>query len=345
MAILVGGPKPIDNFDIFNNGLIELTAGAVTVATASAYRITSGTTFDEFTGTFVYDADGHLVGGTITGWRHSTASDGFTVSGLSIDVADFLTQLDTNDTAGFLGAVFGGADTMTGSALGDDIVAFGGDDKVSGMAGDDILDGGSGNDTLDGGAGADVIDGGADNDSLLGGAGDDLLQGGAGDDIMAGGAGDDTYRVLDAGDKVSEADGQGDDTIISDIDFDLSANGANVENLILGDTAKVGVGNGLDNVIAGAGNDDTLSGNNGDDVLIGGKGADSLTGGVGDDTYDVDDKSDTVVELKDQGNDTILSSIDFDLGVGGANVENLVLFSGAVTGTGNDLNNAIVGND
>src|SRR5262245_235776 len=215
MAGLVGGAKPVDNFDIFNNGLIELTAGAVTVATTSAYRITNGTTFDEFTGTFVYDADGHLISGTITGWRHSTAVDGFTVSGLSIDVADFLTLLDTNDTAGFLSAVFDDADTMTGSALGDNISTYGGDDQVNGKGGDDSLVGSAGKDTLDGGAGADVIEGGDDNDSLLGGAGNDFLDGSGGDDIMVGGVGDDTYRVFEAGDKVEELPGQGLDTIIS----------------------------------------------------------------------------------------------------------------------------------
>jgi Ca2+-binding RTX toxin-like protein len=341
MASLVGGITPVDNFDIFNNGLLDLTVGVVTVATAGAYRITNGTTFDEFTGTFVYDIDGHLISGTITGWRHSTATTGFEVSGLSIDVADFLTQLDTNDTATFLSAVFGGADTMTGTTLGDNINAYGGDDKVSGLGGDDSLEGGSGKDTLDGGAGGDTLSGGADNDSLLGGAGDDFLQGGVGDDTMAGGVGDDIYRVLDTGDKVTEFVGEGDDMIVSDIDFDLSINGANIENLTLTDTAKIGKGNALDNAIFGSGNDDTISGGEGDDTLLGAAGADSMVGGNGDDLYGVEDKTDTVVEEADGGDDTIVSTIDYELG---ANLENLFLAAGAVNGTGNDLNNTILGN-
>jgi Ca2+-binding RTX toxin-like protein len=52
-----------------------------------------------------------------------------------------------------------------------------------------------------------------------------------------------------------------------------------------------------------------------------------------------------VTEVADEGDDDrITSTISFDLSTGGANVEHLTLGVGAVTGTGNDLGNEIVGN-
>ncbi len=80
-------------------------------------------------------------------------------------------------------------------------------------------------------------------------------------------------------------------------------------------------GNALANTITGSAGDDTLNGGAGDDTLRGGLGADLMTGGTGDDVYGVDDVRDAVVELADEGIDTvntILSSYDL-----GANVENV----------------------
>src|SRR5437773_11634800 len=66
-----------------------------------------------------------------------------------------------------------------------------------------------------------------------------------------------------------------------------------------------------------------------------------MIGGTGDDTYTVDSTSDVVTENSGEGTDTVVSSVDSTLG---ANVENLTLVGSALSGTGNELANAITGN-
>ena len=67
-----------------------------------------------------------------------------------------------------------------------------------------------------------------------------------------------------------------------------------------------------------------------------------MTGGTGDDIYRVDSTSDKVTENANEGNDTIQSTVTYTLG---ANVENLTLTgTAAINGTGNALNNTIIGN-
>jgi Ca2+-binding RTX toxin-like protein len=94
-------------------------------------------------------------------------------------------------------------------------------------------------------------------------------------------------------------------------------------------------------MIGGLGRD-TLAGAGGNDTVDGGFGADSMAGGVGDDTYGVTDTGDVVVELANEGIDTVRASVDWELG---ANFENLVLETGAIRGTGNAAANEITGND
>ncbi|WP_095011792.1 calcium-binding protein [Tsuneonella mangrovi] len=102
--------------------------------------------------------------------------------------------------------------------------------------------------------------------------------------------------------------------------------------------------NGLagDDILYGFDGNDLLVGDAGNDLLVGGAGADKLVGGNGDDTYRVDDAFDTIVEGIDAGNDTVDSYTEQV--VLSANVENLNLMTGAVTGIGNDENNVIAGN-
>jgi Ca2+-binding RTX toxin-like protein len=111
-------------------------------------------------------------------------------------------------------------------------------------------------------------------------------------------------------------------------------------------------GAGSDTVNGGAG-DDTIDGGEGDDSLVGGDGNDSLVGGtnsplgdtlvggLGNDVFVVDDVADVIIELPNQGTDTVQASIDFTLP---NNVETLILLTGATIGNGNTQDNLIVGN-
>src|SRR5439155_412319 len=244
---------------------------------------------------------------------------------------------------------------------------------ITGNAHDNVLDGGAGADTMIGGAGNDtyVVDssgdvvtelasegtdtvvssvdytlganlenltlvgsalsgtGNAQDNVITGNAHDNVLDGGAGADTMIGGAGNDTYVVDSTGDVVTELASEGTDTVVSSVDYTL---GANLENLTLTGTAANATGNSLANVITG---------NAHDNVLDGGAGADTMIGGAGDDTYFVDSTGDVVTELSGEGTDTVVSSIDYTLG---ANLENLTLTGGALSGTGNAQDNVITGN-
>ncbi len=187
---------------------------------------------------------------------------------------------------------------------------------------DNILIGNGGANVLIGNGGADSLNGDAGNDTLSGGAGADTLDGGKGADNMAGGVGDDTYAVDNAGDVVEELAGEGTDTVESSINFTL---GANVENLTLTGKAASGTGNDLDNILTGTTRKNTL------------------TGGEGDDTYVVLNSKDVIVELAGEGNDTVESTVRFELG---DNIENLTLTgSRGVDGTGNELDNVLTGNN
>ena len=87
---------------------------------------------------------------------------------------------------------------------------------------------------------------------------------------------------------------------------------------------------------------DRLVGGHGDDWLDGGEGADQLAGGLGDDLYQLDNRSDQVVERRGEGIDTILARLNYVLP---ENFENLRLMEGgAYSGQGNHLDNAINGN-
>ncbi len=183
--------------------------------------------------------------------------------------------------------------------------------------------------------------GGAGADTLTGGAGDDTLKGGGGADTMTGGAGDDTSVVDNSGDVVKENAGEGRDTVKTSLaDYTL---GPNVENLTYtGTVAFSGTGNTLNNTISGGAGNDALKGGGGNDALDGGKGADTMIGGAGDDTYFVDNAGDVISENAGGGNDTVKTSLlSYSLG---ATVENLSFIgTGAFTGTGNALDNTIIG--
>jgi Ca2+-binding RTX toxin-like protein len=194
---------------------------------------------------------------------------------------------------------------------------------------------------LTGNALANILTGGAGDDALVGGDGNDTLIGGLGADLMQGGTGNDSYTVDETGDVVVEGVGEGTDTARTGLsNYQL---GENVENLLA--TSALGqilTGNALANAITGGGGNDSLIGGEGNDSLSGGLGADTMVGGAGNDTYTVEDAGDVVVELADEGVDTVRTTLStYTLG---ANVERLTGI--ATTGqilTGNGLANIISG--
>ena len=222
------------------------------------------------------------------------------------------------------------ADDISGTGLFDEILGLGGDDQIHAGNGNDILDGGAGNDSLDGGAGTDTASyataasrvvvslavSGAQNTS---GAGSDTLTsienltGSAYNDRLTGNTAANMLVGLAGGDTL--LGGAGDDTLDG--------------------------GDGLDWLYGGSGND-TLLGGLGNDRLDGRTGGDALIGGAGNDIYFVDNAGDVIAENSGEGTDWVRSSISWTLG---ANVERLQLIgTGPINGTGNELDNILVGN-
>ena len=175
---------------------------------------------------------------------------------------------------------------------------------------------------------------------LTGNSGNNTLSGGTGNDTMVGGAGDDIYVVDVAGDVVTENAAEGTDLIQSGVSYTLASN---VENLTLTGTSVInGTGNALDNVLIGNGVANTLTGGLGNDTLDGGVGTDTLVGGGGNDVYVLDVAADVVTEAASEGTDTVQIGVTYTLGT---NVENLTLTgSGTINGTGNTLDNVLIGN-
>ena len=99
-------------------------------------------------------------------------------------------------------------------------------------------------------------------------------------------------------------------------------------------------------VIEGFGGNDKISGTSGNDYIDGGVGADVMSGGMGDDTYIVDNSKDKVAEASNQGNDTIITTLEKFSLAKMPNVENLT-YVGFVDAdlTGNKQNNIIVASD
>ncbi|MHB1353503.1 MAG: Ig-like domain-containing protein [Thiobacillus sp.] len=184
---------------------------------------------------------------------------------------------------------------------------------------------------------------------LAGNTGDNLLDGGAGADTMAGGAGNDSYVVDNLGDTVTETADAGIDSVLASVNFVLPEH---VEHLTLtGESVVDGTGNALDNILIGneaanqlTGGDgnDQLYGNGGNDVLNGGVGADHMTGGMGDDLYYVDDAGDVVEEVANGGYDAVRTTISL---TAPAHVERIELLgTDNLSATGNELDNALIGN-
>jgi Ca2+-binding RTX toxin-like protein len=222
-------------------------------------------------------------------------------------------------------------DVLVGSGAGDAIYGYKKNDLILGEDGPDSLYGWEGNDTLFGGWDDDLVLGNSGNDLLFGEDGFDTLDGGEGNDILNGGEDDDWLFGWAGADIISG-------------------------------------GSGFDSLYGEAGND-RLMGDSGDDILYGGSGTDTLDGGTGADTliggsgekevYIVDNVGDKIVETPMTGQETVKSSIDWDLSISyvddgsfsnlnpedqsGLDHLTLVGFNN-INGTGNYLDNEIRGN-
>jgi Ca2+-binding RTX toxin-like protein len=271
----------------------------------------------------------------------------------------------------------GGADILLGGQGVDTLYGEAGNDVLNGGAGDDILTGGLGDDryVVDSlgdqiielaGQGVDTVEtsltswtladglenlvysgtaaftgiGNAADNVITGGIGDDTFIAGLGNDAFHGGAGFDTVDYSAVGSAVTvklnggitQNDGQGGVDMLTGIERVI---GTAFDDLLIGD--------GLGNTLIGGAGRDTLIGMAGDDTLIGGEGqANTLQGGIGNDLYVVSVAGDSVVELANEGVDTVQTALGaWTLG---ANLENLIhTGSSAFTGTGNALANVITG--
>ncbi len=248
-----------------------------------------------------------------------------------------------------------GADTLDGGLGADTLAGGGGDDVyVVDDAGDAVVEGaGGGHDLVRAGIGttlgAEVEDliltglglagtGNALANAITGGAGADTLDGAAGADTLVGAAGNDLYRVDAAGDVVTELAGGGADTVIATADVTLAEE---VETLLLEGAARHGIGNAGANLLRGSVGADLLEGLLGADTLDGAAGADTMVGGAGNDTYLITDPGDVVVELADEGFDTVVVSTDWTLGLG---IEGVQLLGSGHALTGNAEQNTLSGN-
>ena len=328
-------PGKHDLITDFTQGVdqIDLTALDADTSTPSrdAFRFLGGAAFDGAAGalhTFYDSARGMTVlEGDVNGDK----------------IADFAIDLSGNHTLGV-------ADFTTDSLL----VPI----NKSGTPGADTLTGGALNDQLYGLGG---------NDTLTGKAGNDWLDGGIGADTMIGGTGNDTYVVDNAGDVVTRSGcfplpagwtlkGTADFNDDGELDVVVSSATANQVWLLKNNTVS-SVAN-LPNASTAGWQNWTLTGisdlnNDGrKDALYthntnGKQWGEYLNGTtlLNNGAYYTGKAADGLQPLPgNAGTDTVISSVSHTLANG---VENLTLASGAgpIGGTGNSLDNVIVGNE
>ena len=279
--------------------------------------------------------DDTLIGGAgndtlIGGAGNDTADYSAATGNLNIDLSNTTTAQNVgsglgNDTLSGIENLIGGAgnDTLTGSdGIANTLTGGAGDDKLVASTGDDELIGGLGNDTADysdaatgvsasletnsvtGGLGNDTLSGienligGAGNDTLIGDANANILTGGAGNDILRGGAGND---ILDGGAGTNDI-----------ADYSDRANGTAGTTLTVNSaststdaTLTVGGNGGTDTLK----NIEGIKGTANDDTFNLGKALKNMTidGAGGNDTFDYSDR-DAGTTISKNGNKIILDT-------------------------------------
>jgi len=194
----------------------------------------------------------------------------------------------------------------------------------------------------------DSLNGAGGNDNLSSLAGDDWLEGGSGIDTLNGGLGNDSFGVDSASDLITEAVGEGTDTVQASVTYSLLVKATNGESLTLTATAAInGTGNALNNTVTGNGSANLLQGGAGNDSptgvagkdsLDGGLGTDQLTGGAAADVFRFDTTlelvngaavTDTITDFTTSKSDRIELSHQVFTSLSGAAVSNGVLSSAA----------------
>ena len=209
---------------------------------------------------------------------------------------------------------------------------------------------------------ANIIIGNSASNSLSGGSGNDILYGGLGADTLDGGTGSDVFvyfsRDESAGASVDTIKNFVSGTDVIDVHEALAhsvswtfANGVSTVSVVTADgTMTINVQGTVvasdfvitSNLIWGTDANDTLTGTSTNEFLFGGLGADKMTGGDGDDYYFVDNVGDQVIETAGGGHDTVESQVSYVLP---SDLEDLLLAgAAAINGSGNALDNTIVGN-
>lgn len=166
-----------------------------------------------------------------------------------------------------------------------------------------------------------VVDGSGGDNILKGNAGDDTIHGFNGNDTISGGGGFDQIFA-----------GKGDDEVRGNDGRDLIYGGAGADTI---------AGNAGRDLLYGEDGSDKLYGGTGDDRLYGGLGGDRMDGGEGNDWYELNERTDRIVERAGQGEDLVYTSISWTMQ---ANVENVIVQGdNTVRITGNSLANFMKG--
>ena len=290
--ILIGGAGN----DIINGGDGIDTASYAGSAAVNVSLVTNAVnTGGDAQGDFLTNIE-NLIGSSNNDTLTGNSSDNTLEGGAGADTIDGGDGVDTvsyaSSTAAVTVSLATGATNTGGDAQGDTLSNI---EKVIGSRYNDTLTGDMGVNRIEGGAGNDTLDGGGGADTLLGGANDD------------------TYKINNAGVTIIENPSEGDDTVISSINYTL---GNNLENLTLTGDATRGTGNGDNNVITGNGNNNVLSGGAGNDTLVintSGLSTGTFDGGTGTDTLKISAASGATIDLTgiDNSKFSSIEKIDF----------------------------------
>ena len=280
-------------------------------------------------------------------------------------IVDFVAGTISGGSSGTIS--FTGVERVIAGNFNDRLSGNGSGQTLAGQGGADTLWGAGGVDTLRGGGGADTFvfretgTGSADSVLDFGSGTDKLLLGGSAMSALGAAgnfaAGDARFKANSTGTATDASDRVVYNTTSRQVFYDADGNGSGAKvliatlqsgaTLVATDIAVEGGGQtingtpGNDSLVGGPGND-TINGFDGNDMINGGAGADSMVGGAHADTYFVDNPGDVITELDGGGFDTVNASVSYTLP---AWVNHLTLTGTAsISGTGNELPNAITGN-